>query len=259
MPTVLKNLPSKFLKRDYECSVREDATITEPVLKVEADKNYISGRVVYSILSGNTDKKFSIDSHSGEISVSNNLDYETETYYRLKIKASNSTHVMTTYVTINIDNVNDNAPVFDLFRTIIYLPDDDYNLIRNPLLYSEFINGGKCITTARASDRDMADGDQHIVFSTSVPEDGTVVSTTPGESINDQTPLFFIDKKSGCLKMKKPFANTDEYWKVRKPKLSNFPIWQVIVNANDDDGSPDSKQISVRVIVRVSKRYYSED
>ncbi|KAF7987840.1 hypothetical protein HCN44_003703 [Aphidius gifuensis] len=250
------NLTPKFLNKIYTTSIREDAKITDSVMNVTVDNKYLTGKITYTI-SGENDRSFLMDPKTGEIRVNQLLDYEKKKSFNLKIKASNGTNMMITKITINIININDAKPVFNsTIQTIIQLPDDDFSLIKSPFFYSDFVYNGKCIGRFQAYDPDLNDRnvDQHIVYSLTVPNEGTVV-TFNGKTLKNKYELFFIDKKDGCLRMKKPFDGPNEYWDVKKDKDSQFPFWQVFVNANDDDGSPNSLQTSLKVIVKVMERY----
>lgn len=126
----------KFTKDRYVAeAVAEDANINELVTQVIAEDVdtgmltfflyltyfyhfficlyfFIATQVIYSIVSGNTYDAFSIENTTGKIRVNNKLDYENITQYTLSIKAFDGSQDDFTEVKINIDNVNDNTPVF---------------------------------------------------------------------------------------------------------------------------------------------------
>ena len=76
------------------------------------------GTVTYSITSGNTANKFTLDSTTGIITLTGALDYETATSYSLVITATDdgnsdtTTKTNTATITINVQDTNDNDPVF---------------------------------------------------------------------------------------------------------------------------------------------------
>lgn len=82
-------------------------TATDPD---NSDSTY--GKLIYSILSGNSDNKFSIDPDSGKISVIGTLDADTTTNYDLVIQAIEEvgTNSASTTVSIAVSDVNDNDP-----------------------------------------------------------------------------------------------------------------------------------------------------
>ena len=67
----------------------------------------------YSITAGNAAGIFAINSSTGEITVTDNtnLDYETATQYVLTVEVSDGDLTDSASVTINVNDVNDNAPV----------------------------------------------------------------------------------------------------------------------------------------------------
>ena len=72
--------------------------------------------ITYSITGGNTAGIFVIDAATGAISIAagHALDYETATQHVLTVSASDGTLSDTADITVNVTNVNDNAPVLDL-------------------------------------------------------------------------------------------------------------------------------------------------
>lgn len=68
--------------------------------------------VTYSIVAGNTYDAFVIRNFTGEIRVNNELDYENITSYSLDVRAFDGLYEDYAKVIINIENLNDNPPVF---------------------------------------------------------------------------------------------------------------------------------------------------
>lgn len=68
--------------------------------------------VSYSIVAGNTYDAFVIRNFTGEIRVNNELDYENITSYSLDVRAFDGIYEDYAKVIINIENLNDNPPVF---------------------------------------------------------------------------------------------------------------------------------------------------
>lgn len=74
-----------------------------------------NGRVTYSIIKGDNNNRFAIDSETGYLSVSDYLDRETTSTYVLEILAKdNGIPVLSgqTSVNIEITDANDNPPLF---------------------------------------------------------------------------------------------------------------------------------------------------
>ncbi len=68
--------------------------------------------ITYSITAGNTGGAFAIDSATGAITVANSaaLDFETTPSFTLTVTASDGTLSDTAAITVNLNNLNDNAP-----------------------------------------------------------------------------------------------------------------------------------------------------
>ena len=79
------------------------------------DIDYDTTIIKYSLISGNTDNSFVIDSITGKIFVnnSNGLDYETIQTFTLLIGASDGENSSNEDIVINIENDNDNTPILD--------------------------------------------------------------------------------------------------------------------------------------------------
>lgn len=143
--------PPEFVLSQYAAAVPENATVGTEVVKVLATSRDIglNAKMAYSITAGNKDLKFVIDESEGEIAkilgktiifntkislkekichrlqmfsffvgiirVANDLDREVTSVYFLTIMAtdlSDSPLSSSTYVRINITDVNDNKPFF---------------------------------------------------------------------------------------------------------------------------------------------------
>ena len=68
--------------------------------------------ITYSITAGNTGGAFSINAATGAITVANStaLDFETSPSFTLTVTASDGTLSDTAAITVNLNNLNDNAP-----------------------------------------------------------------------------------------------------------------------------------------------------
>lgn len=143
--------PPEFVLSQYAASVPENATVGTEVVKVLATSRDIglNAKMAYSITAGNKDMKFVIDKSEGEVAkileknlyliqklllrislvicyrcfhffvgvirVANDLDREVTSVYFLTVMAtdlSDSPLSSSTYVRINITDVNDNKPFF---------------------------------------------------------------------------------------------------------------------------------------------------
>lgn len=120
----------QFSQASYQASLDENTPVGVSVLKVEATdvdegKN---GFVTYTIANAGA-SPFTIDPFTGVISTSEHLDYElTKRRYHLRVWASDSgspfSQVTECPVTITLNNVNDNIPLFERVGCNTTVPPD---------------------------------------------------------------------------------------------------------------------------------------
>ncbi|XP_015521680.1 protocadherin-like wing polarity protein stan isoform X1 [Neodiprion lecontei] len=109
----------QFSERTYTALIPEDLDYTtSPVVAhiraTDSDAG-VNAAVRYSIMGGNTQNTFSIDSLSGDVILIKPLDYETMKNYRVVIRAQDGgtpTRGNTTQFIVSVKDVNDNAPRF---------------------------------------------------------------------------------------------------------------------------------------------------
>lgn len=105
--------PPIFLREKYFAIIDEGATKFEPPLKVKARDADVTSIITYSILTGNQEKLFSIEPHSGEIKVNHQVRSKMDQII-LKIQASDGGKgISTVDVEITIRDANDNSPTFE--------------------------------------------------------------------------------------------------------------------------------------------------
>ncbi|ESO89895.1 hypothetical protein LOTGIDRAFT_164590, partial [Lottia gigantea] len=112
--------PPLFYAGDYSETLSEDVNPARGVIDLDATAQGgvegDSGTIKYSIRSGNDDKQFYITDYTGEVKVASRLDFEIMEQYILTIEAvsrEDPNLSASTIVTIDIENVNDNSPVFN--------------------------------------------------------------------------------------------------------------------------------------------------
>lgn len=107
-----------FLSPLYNVTVREDLSIGTAILQVYARDTADSlplAQVGYAIAGGDTLGLFWIHPSAGLLTNNMTLDYETQTEYRVEVTAydaGNRSLSSRTVVVIDIEDVNDNTPVF---------------------------------------------------------------------------------------------------------------------------------------------------
>ncbi len=112
----INDFAPKFEKPSYSVSISENTLLNTNILQVSAHDNDLgaNAEITYSILTDTSN--FEIEPQSGIIKVSNILDRETQEVYNIEVQAQDSamenslSSVVT--VTVKLDDINDNAPVF---------------------------------------------------------------------------------------------------------------------------------------------------
>ena len=132
----------------------------------------INGQVTFSIVNGNEDSAFTLDSEAGTISLSGQLDRETTASYNLTVQALDGGEPQlnaNATVLIAVSDVNDNAPTFDQFSYTVTVPSDS--------------SIGSTVFTAAAKDNDIG-------------SNSAITYSIEGGNENE---IFSIDKKSGAI------------------------------------------------------------
>ncbi|XP_037992548.1 protocadherin-23-like [Motacilla alba alba] len=106
----------KFEQSYYKASIWEGQSPKTDIIQVFATDldSGLNGETEYSIVSGNENATFIIDSARGILATDTGLDYENVSSYRLVVQAAdkgNPRLSATTIVKIQVLDVNDNAPV----------------------------------------------------------------------------------------------------------------------------------------------------
>ncbi|GBO99500.1 DE-cadherin [Eumeta japonica] len=207
--------PPHFTQDTYVAdAIAEDANINELVTQVTALDIDTASVVSYSIVAGNTYDAFIIKNFTGEIRVNNKLDYENITSYTLDVRAFDGLYEDYAKVIINIDNVNDNPPVFlaNITKTI-----------EEEKLYEG------CIAKVEAYDPDIKDRNapQNIVY--------FIVK-------QEQQEFLQIDG-DGCLRLTKPLD---------RDAPTGYSTWQIIIAAVDQRGGPTGLRSTIEVILELT-------
>ncbi|XP_054989208.1 protocadherin Fat 3 isoform X2 [Sorex araneus] len=118
--------PPVFERRDYLVTVPEDASPGTQVLTVFATSKDIgtNAEITYLIRSGNEQGKFRVHPQTGQISVSEGLDYEASKKFYLVVEAKDGgTPALSAVATVSIDlaDINDNPPRFsqDVYSAVV--------------------------------------------------------------------------------------------------------------------------------------------
>ncbi|XP_064191411.1 protocadherin-23 [Anguilla rostrata] len=200
-----------FERTVYNATVMENRDPGEPVIQVTASDgdSEENAAVRYSLLPGPGFDLFSIDSHTGEISTTSQLDRERHQMFALRVLAQDSgiqPLSSTATVLCSMLDENDNAPEFMQPSFLIRIPE---NLPPGHL------------HTAQAADPDAG-------------ANGTVLYSIQGEDIED---FFTINATSGAISTLKSLD---------REKRSNYTL---IIKAEDQGPAPRSSTAPLHVLV----------
>ncbi|KAG9351769.1 hypothetical protein JZ751_023020 [Albula glossodonta] len=177
------NSPTIPLPR--EVRVAENTLIGTEITQVTGNDVDSGPALSYSLqLDAHSQGKFGIHRYGGGVSLTAPLDFEERTWYTLTIHASDSKHQSEANLTVLVEDVNDNAPIFtqDLYQ--VMLP--------------EHSPPGSPVITVTATDRDSGDNGKVTYRVMSSSRDG-----------------FYIDPRNGTL-----FINQKTEFDPERPSVS---------------------------------------
>ena len=207
-----------FTMDPYTASVAEGSSTGTPVITVQADDadSGVLGEVEYSIVDGNINEVFSIDSTSGAVTVNGVIDRELLDEYTLTVAASNPgmlSQMSTSRIEITITDINDNPPLFMQSRYTLSLREDA------PLA---------SILTVVVTDADEP-GNANSQFNITISsgnEDGLFAISTPSGVLNLSSLLDFEMQTSHELTLTAIDGGA--------PSLSSTSIVEIeVINVND--------------------------
>ena len=105
--------PPTFLMSTFAESVSENTTEDTVVLTVSAEASLPNHTIEYSFFNLHVSFPFAIDNNTGEITVSNALDFETTSKYTFPVQAKdvNDQTIALATVEITVTDINDNKPM----------------------------------------------------------------------------------------------------------------------------------------------------
>ena len=106
--TDINNSVPEFIGAPYEAYVGESLPEGAFVTQISArDADSINSILEYSIIAGNDEKLFLIDSRSGKVFTSTVLDYEKKTSYDLLVQVSDGINTAVAPLLVNVVDIND--------------------------------------------------------------------------------------------------------------------------------------------------------
>lgn len=108
-----------FNPAQYQESIAENRAQGDAFLTITATDRDAFGGLTYTIVSGNTDSRFTLEPGSGKLRVAGELDRETTDFYNLTVRVTDGgapARSDTAFVEIQITDINDNPPRFNTSR-----------------------------------------------------------------------------------------------------------------------------------------------
>uniref|UniRef100_A0A2I3HFW5 Protocadherin Fat 4 n=1 Tax=Nomascus leucogenys TaxID=61853 RepID=A0A2I3HFW5_NOMLE len=220
MKDINDNAP-KFLKDFYQATISESAANLTQVLRVSASDvdEGNNGLIHYSIIKGNEERQFAIDSTSGQVALTGKLDYEATPAYSLVIQAVDSgTIPLNSTCTLNIDilDENDNTPSFP--KSTLFV-----DVLENMRI-------GELVSSVTATDSDSGDNADLYYSITGTNNHGTF-------SISPNTGSIFLAKKLDFETQSLYKLNITAKDQGRPPRSSTM---SVVIHVRDFNDNPPS-------------------
>ncbi|KAF3694240.1 Protocadherin Fat 2 FAT tumor suppressor -like protein 2 Precursor [Channa argus] len=203
----------------YPLKVPENVPPFTTILHVQA-RNPEGYRLIYNLEEENASKNFHIDFKTGVLTVSNPLDYESQTMHVLTVRATDSVTgaFSEALIEVEVEDVNDNAPVFSKLSYSVSI--------------AEELPIGTSVIQVSASDKDSG-RNKDLTFK--------MVKTEGNE-----TDFFEIDPQSGFIVTKQvlDYENTKQFnLKIKATDNGTVSLSSeahVFVNVTDvNDNPPD--------------------
>ncbi|KAL9851842.1 LOW QUALITY PROTEIN: protocadherin Fat 4 [Geothlypis trichas] len=218
MKDINDNAP-KFLKDLYQATISELAANLTQVLRVSASDvdEGVNGLIQYSVIKGNEENQFVIDSSTGQVTLVGRLDYEATASYSLVIQAVDSGAVplsSTCMLSIDVLDENDNSPSFPKSTLLV-------DVLEN-------MRVGELVSSVTATDSDSGDNaDLHYTI-TGTNNHGTF-------SISPNTGSIFLAKKLDFETQSLYKLNITAKDQGRPPRSSTM---SVVIHVRDFNDNP---------------------
>uniref|UniRef100_A0A669PXH9 FAT atypical cadherin 4 n=1 Tax=Phasianus colchicus TaxID=9054 RepID=A0A669PXH9_PHACC len=217
MKDINDNAP-KFLKDLYQATISELAANLTQVLRVSASDvdEGTNGLIHYSVIKGNEEKQFAIDSSTGQVTLVGKLDHEATASYSLVIQAVDSGVVpLSSTCTLSIDvlDENDNSPSFP--KSILSV-----DVLEN-------MRVGELVSSVTATDSDSGDNADLHYSITGTNNHGTF-------SISPNTGSIFLAKKLDFETQSLYKLNITAKDQGRPPRSSTMSVVIYVRDFNDN-------------------------
>ncbi|KAG9264637.1 protocadherin-16-like [Astyanax mexicanus] len=209
-----------------EVRVPENMLIGTVITQVTGNDVDSGPALFYSLhLDSESQGKFGIHRYGGGISLTGQLDYEERTWYTVTISTSDCMHKSEANLTVVVEDVNDNAPVFtqDLYQATL----------------AEHTPAGSSVITVTATDKDSGENGK-ITY--------RVVSTGGMFYVDPSNGTLFINQKAEFDSDHPSFLVVIEARDGGTPPLTSLTTIQVHVT-DVNDNAPEFHQTEYRAAV----------
>uniref|UniRef100_A0A8C0AXX0 Protocadherin Fat 4 n=1 Tax=Buteo japonicus TaxID=224669 RepID=A0A8C0AXX0_9AVES len=218
MKDINDNAP-KFLKDLYQATISELAANLTQVLRVSASDvdEGVNGLIHYSVIKGNEEKQFAIDSSTGQVTLVGKLDHEATASYSLVIQAVDAGAVSlssTCMLSIDVLDENDNSPSFPKSTLLV-------DVLEN-------MRVGELVSSVTATDSDSGDNADLHYSITGTNNHGTF-------SISPNTGSIFLAKKLDFETQSLYKLNITAKDQGRPPRSSTM---SVVIHVRDFNDNP---------------------
>ncbi|XP_012862492.1 protocadherin Fat 4 [Echinops telfairi] len=234
MKDINDNAP-KFVKDFYQATISESAANLTQVLRVSASDvdEGNNGLIHYSVIKGNEERQFAIDSASGQVTLIGKLDYEATPAYSLVIQAVDSgTISLNSTCTLNIDilDENDNTPSFP--KSTLFV-----DVLENMRI-------GELVSSVTATDSDSGDNADLQYSISGTNNHGTF-------SISPNTGSIFLAKKLDFETQSLYKLNITAKDRGRPPRSSTMSVVIQVRDFNDNPPSFPSGDIFKSIVENI--------
>uniref|UniRef100_A0A1I7SAF6 Cadherin domain-containing protein n=1 Tax=Bursaphelenchus xylophilus TaxID=6326 RepID=A0A1I7SAF6_BURXY len=207
--------PPFFDQPLYELSVKENADPLAELMVIRAQDKDEQSSLRYNLMSigEGEDLPFGVRTETGTIFVKNMLDYETKKDYYMIMTVTDGVHNSSINVTVNVEDVNDNPPVFEKEAYEVTIEEENTHV---PVV----------LFKVKAFDTD------------DITRENPILYQLEGQGVGE---FFVLDPRTNDITVMKPLD--------RDPP-TGIPVWEFVVRATDDNGNGLSNYATVRVNLR---------
>uniref|UniRef100_A0A669EL52 FAT atypical cadherin 2 n=1 Tax=Oreochromis niloticus TaxID=8128 RepID=A0A669EL52_ORENI len=236
----------KFSEPLYTFSAAEDIPIGTEIGAVRADSDM---PLIYSLVNGNTvesnkDKVFSLDQESGTLLLQKSIDHEKTKWYQIDVIAQgnhNGTDVASLVsVSIQVQDVNDNQPVFDASPYRAFL--------------AENMPAGTTVIQVTANDPDT-DTNGVVTYTLEPLPDDTALAITEVFSIDGESGWITTLRETDCEVTRVYRFNVVATDHGGNAKLSSSVLVEVMVTDENDNPPKFTEEVYRGSVVENSTPY----